>query len=396
LAIAAEMVRRPTGWTRADWLVSGAALFYLHYTTGLLLAAEIGFYALIVLLRPRWAAYRWTSALMDLVILAALCLPAVGHLQAIFARRANWELFVERTPLIEALDWWPYPRVVSAGLLAVAVTQLVWLMVAEMPSHGTAEAELARAGPHAQDRLFLSALLVCWVVIPLVAAWLATQTNVARVFFPRYLAAVLPGVALLSAFLGTSLQWKWLRRLAGVALVGIAAWPMIDHVRKAGRVIDVRGEDLRGCAAWMNKQLQATDYPVLVFSGLIEADELRGPHDELLEDYCLAPVNSLYPLDIDRGDMFPLALHNPGKLDQVAEMLVVHRGGAWLIVHGDKKTGARIADEITTHLRAAAIGESSANWRIKDSQTFGNVQALLLAADGNDLTVVADPSVAGP
>jgi len=203
-------------------------------------------------------------------------------------------------------------------------------------------------------------------------------------------------VALLAAFVVTSLSPKRLRQLAGVALVGIAAWPMIEHVRKDGHVIESRGEDWRGCVAWLNEQLQTTDFPVLVFSGLIEADELHQQHDELLEEYCLAPVNSLYPLDIDRGDMFPLALHEPGKLDQVAETLVLHRGGAWLIVRGDKKNGARIAEEITTRLRAGAVADASSNWRIKQSQSFGKVQALLLAADGNDVSVAADPSVAGP
>src|SRR5262245_33493597 len=80
LAIAAEMVRKPSWQARAGWIASAAVLFYLHYTTALLLAAEIVFYALIMLLRPRWVAYRWTSAVMDLAIVAAVCLPVVGRL----------------------------------------------------------------------------------------------------------------------------------------------------------------------------------------------------------------------------------------------------------------------------------------------------------------------------
>src|SRR5205823_378307 len=131
-------------------------------------------------------------------------------------------------------------------------------------------------------------------------------------------------------------------------------------------------------------------------SGLIEADELRQPHDELLEDYCLAPVNSLYPLEVDRGDIFPLPLHEPGKLDQVAEMLLVHRGGAWLIVRGDKKSADRIAGQITTHLRRAAVPETSVNWQVEDARSFGKIQVLLLGTEATRHAGAFDPSVAGP
>jgi len=104
-----------------------------------------------------------------------------------------------------------------------------------------------------------------------------------------------------------------------------------------------RGENWRAAVDWLNSRLPNTPYPVLVASGYIEADELRQPHAELLEDYCRSPVLSLYPLDVDRGDIFPLPLHEPERLDQVAEMMALHRGGAWLVVRGDELAAQRIA-----------------------------------------------------
>jgi hypothetical protein len=135
---------------------------------------------------------------------------------------------------------------------------------------------------------------------------------------------------------------------------------------------------------------------VLVFSGLIEADELRQPHDELVDDYCLAPVNSLYPLDVDRGDIFPLPLHEPGRLEQVAEMLVVHRGGAWLIVRGERKFGESVANQVASHLQAAAVAATPAKWQIAESRSFGKVQVLLLTTEATNYQGPTDPSVAGP
>ena len=181
-----------------------------------------------------------------------------------------------------------------------------------------------------------------------------------------------------------------------IALAAALTGGIVSRIAAEGRVVNDRNDDWRGCVSWLNERLPQTQFPVLVFSGLIEADELRQPHDELLEDYCLAPVNSLYPLDVDRGDMFPLPLHEPGRLEQVAEMLIVHRGGAWLVARGNQRVGRRIADQIASHLGAAAVADTSGKWQVEESRSFGNVQVLLLESGATDHRGPADPSVAGP
>jgi hypothetical protein len=123
---------------------------------------------------------------------------------------------------------------------------------------------------------------------------------------------------------------------------------------------------------------------VLVASGLIEADSLREPHGELLEDYCLLPVTSLYPLDADRSDMFPLPMQEPGRLEQVVEMLLIHRGGAWLIVRGDRQAGQRVAARIRANLQRSSGPETSSRWRVQEARSFGLVQVLLLAVEATD------------
>jgi hypothetical protein len=115
-----------------------------------------------------------------------------------------------------------------------------------------------------------------------------------------------------------------------------------------------------------------------VASGLIEADALREPHDELLEDYCLFPVTSLYPLDANQSDLFPLPLTEPEKLDQVVEMLIVHRGGAWLIVKGDRDRGQKLATAILVSLERSSVPDAVTKWKIHERRSFGEVQTLLL------------------
>ena len=145
-------------------------------------------------------------------------------------------------------------------------------------------------------------------------------------------------------------------------------------------MISARGEGWRECMAWLNDQTQQTQFPVLVWSGLIEADALRQPHDELLVEYCLFPVNSLYPLDVEPADVFPLPLKQPGRLEQVVEMLMVHRGGAWLIVRGDRSTGQSIAQSMVANMDKSSIQVGGGKWQILNQESFGNVQAIRLAA----------------
>ena len=122
---------------------------------------------------------------------------------------------------------------------------------------------------------------------------------------------------------------------------------------------------------------------MLVYSGLIEADGLTAPHDELLEDYCLFPVTSLYPLHVDRGDTFPLPVREPGKLSQVAEMLILHRGGAWLIVRGDKGKGEAVAAHVKSRLQQSNSAAQSTTWQVRQNRSFGKVQVLLVANDAD-------------
>lgn len=370
-------------WRQPAWVALAALLFYLHYTTTLLIVTEAAFLvASMLFFRP----HRLCTFLGDLALLALLCLPAIGDLQAIFAHRANWAAFVPRQPFWIALDWTPLPWWWWVLLLIVAC-------VGMQKEHAEDPAKALIRSWTSQTLLFL---VTFWIVIPVGIAWLATVTDVARLFFPRYLAAVLPAAALCAGFCVDSAPRLWQRASLGALTIGMALWTngMVEGLTRDGRAIDPRGEDWRGCVAWLSEQLPQTQFPVLVFSGLIEADELRQPHDELLEDYCLAPVNSLYPLDADRGDVFPLPLHEPGRLDQVAEMLVAHRGGAWLIVRGEKKAGTRVADQIVTHLKRGAAAETTVKWQVEGPKSFGKVQVLLLTTGAH--RPASDPSVAGP
>jgi hypothetical protein len=384
IAITAELISRPAIALRVSWVAVAAALFYLHFTAALVVPAELVTYGLINTIRPKSVAYRWPSLALDLILFVIVCLPAVGTVNLVLARRANWDVFGPLRSPSAIFEWWPSALALGYVVVALATDNLI-VNRNEDPAI-------------AQRRVAFGLSLICWLLVPCLLAWTLSAVGFARLFYERYLLLCVPAAALLAGCCIDFAPWRSAKVVTGMLLIaaGIISSDIYPRLYHEGRVIEPRGEDWRGCMAWLNEQLQRTDFPILVFSGLIEADELRGPHDELLEDYCLAPVSSLYPLDVDRGDMFPLALHEPGKLDQVAEMLVLHRGGAWLVVRGDQETAARIADEIMTHLQRAVLGGANANWQVKESAAFGRVQALLLTTEANQARGPTDPSVASP
>jgi mannosyltransferase len=367
IAITAEMLVQPSNWLRASWIAIGALLFHLHYTAALLIPAEVVFYGLVAVLQPRDVNYRWSSHLLDLLVLSLLCLPAIANLGDIFARRANWAAFIQQRSIGDIFDWWPY----ALG---------AWYIAAALLMQGVA---IAKSNATDIGSRIFGWLLLCWLFIPALFAWITTTTDVARLFFPRYLLITLPAAMLLAAACADLAPWRWSKVTVGSLILAVAIWAsgIVESMWSEGRVVEPRGEDWRGCIAWLNEQFPQTQFPVLVFSGLIESNALLQPHNELLEDYCLYPVTSLYPLDVDRADMAPLPLHEPGRLNQVAEMLVVHRGGSWLIVRGNEKTGQQVAAAVSHRLEQSNAAGTIIKWQVQQARSFGRVQALLLATE---------------
>ena len=99
-----------------------------------------------------------------------------------------------------------------------------------------------------------------------------------------------------------------------------------------------RNEDWRGAVELVNRRRETAGLPVLVQSGLIEADGLLQPHDELFRQYCLLPVLGIYRVDRSLRDMAPLATTRLNRLDREMKERIRARGGAWLLVRGNPST----------------------------------------------------------
>ncbi len=363
VALTAELVVKPMLTMRLSWVGVAALLFHWHYTAALFIVAEVLFLIAACIASRTEMAYRWPKLLGDLALLAVLCLPALFNVWHIYAHRENWAAFIEQNPLSDALAWTALPG--WSWWLLIPVAVIGWTVSRRL-----------QVTTISSRSLWLTGL---WMSVPLILAWLATTTDVARLFFPRYVVAALPAAALFAGLCIQLIPWRWARLSLGLVTFGIAIWAndIAGQIRQDGRIATNRNEDWRGCIAWLNERIETDGLPVFVYSGYIEADELAQPHDELLDEYCLSPVNSLYLLDVAPSDMFPLPMHEPGRLPQPGEMLSVHRAGAWIIVRGKQNQGRNVADQICQTLQNSA---ANSQWKTDSMHSFGKVQAILIRA----------------
>jgi hypothetical protein len=95
----------------------------------------------------------------------------------------------------------------------------------------------------------------------------------------------------------------------------------------------------------------------------------------LLEDYCLFPVTSLYPIDAKRVDLIPLPFGDAGQWEHEVRQLAATRGGAWLVVRGSPRS----AESRAAAIRGTGLRQGSEwNSEVAEKRSFGSVQVILL------------------
>jgi hypothetical protein len=357
-----ELIQRPTLPRRVLFVAGAVLLFHVHYTAGLLFVAELVAYVLWRMIQREPLPYDGKSLAVDLFFVATFCLPAISNMQAIYGRRANWTAFVSQLPATEILNTWP------AAWSAVLVIVFADLYV--------------RQGIRETDREVPPLVVLVWAIVPVALAWLLTTTDAARLLFPRYVIVSAPAATLLVVLCLRMVPDRSLQMVVGIGLAAFAlrSSGIVEQYRLDGRFIADRRDDWRGAIAFFN-ELEGHDlHPILVRTGLIEADELTGPHSRELADYCLFPVTSIYPIDAERRRLNPLPRTRSGKLDIESIEQIRASGGAWLIVRGRPDTAARIERELLESLSGppSQDGRPAGRWTLVQSQSLGIVHIVLL------------------
>jgi hypothetical protein len=366
-----RLLYQPNRLRRMAWVGLGILLFYLHYTSVLLLAAESAYYGLLHVYRPWRPAYRPRSYGLDCIALCVGLLPATPHLLEIAARRDAWALFVRNDqPGKMALD-----MATSLGCTVYVVVPLVVLLLARSVRwyRWRSEGSLLRT-PFPDARLLV--LAGCWLLVPMIVAWTATTWDAARVFFFRYLIASAIAPVIVAAFCQAACPPGLWRVILAVTVLGVSIHQsgMIQQCRYDGRLIGDRNQDWRSAVRMLNRE--PGDAPVFIRSGLIEAERLRTCDDLRLRRYCLLPVRGIYWVERDENRLIPLPTVNAGRLSAAHRKVLLECGGGWFLLVGSPTGVAAIERDLLAGWTSYGVSA-----RIAERRCFGNVTVLRIVLE---------------
>ncbi|MCO6456300.1 MAG: glycosyltransferase family 39 protein [Pirellulaceae bacterium] len=368
LSLLRRLLTAPTLAARWLWVAGGALLFYLHYTSVLLLAGEVAALAVLWCLPESRPAYRPRQLLVDLTLLVLLCLPATGQLLTIAGRREQWRPYV------------PQPTWASAVTgFRGEVTVLLPLVVVSLAAAWSWLTKRNLVNPIACQPV---ALVAGWAFVPRAIAGLLTLAGVAPLGLKRYV--IVSAVAPLAwAALGYSLlRPAWLRGLLAAALLVLVVLRggLVEQLRYDGRLVGDRQEDWRGAVAWLN-QAAAPGAVVLLAGSMVEDPALRGPDAERWRAFCRFPVAGLYRLRDDL-EVQPVPTLGERRLSARQRRQLTQADEAWLVVRG----GARLAEQVAGDLRGqlpGAMPEVPLD-AVAAPREFGRVLVVRLTADRAD------------
>lgn len=235
----------PIRFIRLLYVGISILLFYLHYTSILLLFGELTWWWLQR--RARYHAYPTRSVAIDFGLIFIAIFPVLWHLKQIGSQRQMWERLIAQQPLWTVVSWFRWD-------VYVFLPMLLFVLIAVWESRRSASVlprlrmRLASAW---QCRTEGIGLAMAWMLVPAFLAWVITELNVARLFWPRYLLASAVAPMVLGSLVLASIPHRRLRQWLGISFVLISLLLASDYQTwlRTGRFPVMRGQDWRAAAA---------------------------------------------------------------------------------------------------------------------------------------------------
>jgi len=339
-----ERQNRLLVWTL--WIASGIALFHLHCTTALIFGAE-AVACVILLATRRELKTHWFYLLLGGCMIGLAMLPAAGLLREISQRKDNWAGFITptRNPF-SILGVFPLHTYVLVPLAVIAVLFAVHRLRQRFDAMDIT-ADTASQPEDSQHDFASHRLIICiaWIAVPVTLAWIFTELDVARLFFRRYVIASSSALALLTALLlNQFVRTKRAGTYAAIAMLVIATFTISParYARYGWASLSHTSEDWRTAVTAIKED--DPSIAVILYSGLIEADQWHDSSDELQRVYCEFPLRGLYRLP-DEQTIIPLSRSLPVELPTKSTGSLAG-DQAWLIVRAPAEKATKIRRQV--------------------------------------------------
>jgi hypothetical protein len=269
---------------RADWIAwvgFHVFCFYFHYTSLLALAGQAAY---LLLARPPRRDL-WTRFAIAGVAIAALCLPALGHLDYLFTNRGVLG-FVPPEELSEVFAPFFPDRYLLIPLLIAGFLPELWRR--DDPSWF----DPSRLARHRESLRCLALLYA----VPMLLIFLLGKLEIVQLSKYRAYCWALP--LLLFGTVASVLARRDRRAIfaltAALLMMAYWEWPLTHYARN-GDFGAIR-VNWRAALEQVREQAGPNDL-VLIDSGVVETAWLRADSPPLLRSYLLSPVGGLYALN---------------------------------------------------------------------------------------------------
>ncbi len=316
-------------------IISSVLLFYLHYSTVLVLlmqVAVISCHALITAMSksPQAKTPRGIIWMRSSAIIAVACLPGLGHLLSIAALRTNW------SSVVSPADYW-------YGWLANWIVYLVLPMTLVILAR--------RQQMRVTWKWEWTLLFSCSVLVPLFAL-ASSLVELAPLAIDRFTIASVTATIMLTGIILAA-------ELSGVAksiIVSVVVLLAAGTNPVLVESIQMRGYPQQRSENWefVARQINRDRRPVFIFPNLVE-DRRFGSNDDFYGDaraaeYYLFPLSGLYEINREQRMVRGYPIYQwPGFAAPVWDHITLQRGG-WLIIRGWN----RDRDEICELIRQQA------------------------------------------
>lgn len=275
-------------------LLSGIIIL-LHYTAVLICIVEL-FIAIIYFFRKQnFSKQKIYGLLIYVLIPCVILLPFLTHIVYLFENNHILGSFIDKKGLNSIFVL--HPHLIRYILFP--------LMIGFFVEYSTKKNSYTNV-----NKSFTLFFLLSWYFIPLLIQWFLTKINVATIYYPRYLAWIIPAPIIGSAILIGIFHSKWAKLAFTITLLLLATQfynksAILNNLvrkdsQKSMESVLTRNNNRFSWKEAVTKINNSGIEPskIYVKSSLVESQMLNKTEhvDSLLNNYLLSTVNSMYKL----------------------------------------------------------------------------------------------------